>query len=161
MFDQIDEPIPVTLHNWFPKVNNEMETRLRLVFEVPLNESVLETLPEPLQRLAAAVGKLEDGITEGTLSTEYQQSLEMFESPGTDSILSLENVQMMGMQIFRPTPKEGPEDQLFLTFSTTVRAEGEFGDRLVTWALRHLRRTVFVKAYALQGRLPLEAANAA
>lgn len=162
MFDKIAQPIAATLANWSPKCNNEMERRLRLVFEVPLSAEVIDTLPEPLQKLAGAVRKLDDGLTEGTLSTEYQQSLELYEvSDNPEPLMRIENVQLIGMHIFRPTPKEGPADDLFLSFSTTVRAEGPFGDQLVTWALRHLRCTVYIKGYELQGRLALEDAAAA
>jgi hypothetical protein len=155
MFEH-ESPLRATLANWVPKCNAEMETRLRLNFEIPLDEEIIAGLPDPLKRLAAAVGKLDDGLTEGTLSTEYEQSLEFYEAPGTDVVMRLEDAQLQGLHIFRPTPKEGPVNDLFLVFSTTVRAEGGFGDQLATWALRHIRRTVFMRGYVAQGRLPLE-----
>jgi hypothetical protein len=156
MFEGREVPLSATLANWVPKCNSEMETRLRLNFEIPLDETIIADLPESLQRLAAAVGKLEDGLTEGTVSTEYEQSLEFYEAPGTDAVMRLDNAQLQGLHIFRPTPKEGPVDDLFLVFSTTVRAEGPFGDQLVIWALRHTRRTVFMRGYEKQATLPLE-----
>jgi hypothetical protein len=94
--------------------------------------------------------------------TSYDQTLEIYslpEAPGPE--LSLPNVLLVGMHIFRPTPKEGPSSDLFLTFSTTVRAEGEFGDKLVVWAMRNLRGTVFFRAIEVQQKLDFEVAAVA
>lgn len=155
-------PVTATLQHWTPKCNQEAEKRLRLDFEVPLSEELIDALPEPLQRLAHAVGNLEDGLTDGKLSTAYSQTLEIYELPdAAKPTVTLTNALLYKLHIYRPTPKDGPTDDLFLTFSTTVRAENGFGDELVTWALRNLRGTIFFKSIEVQGELPLEHPTAA
>jgi hypothetical protein len=155
------DPIPATLANWDPKCNNEMEKRLRLDFEIPLSDELIEQLPTALKKTANAIGNLEDGLTEGTISTSYDQTLDIYEYPGAPGpLITIPNALLASMHIFRPTPKEGPSSDLFLTFSTTVRAEGEFGDKLVTWALRNLRGSIFLRALEAQGELDLQEAEA-
>ena len=159
LFSRGAAAVPATLRHWVPKCSNEMERRVRLDFEVPLNDEIIADLPEALQKLAIAIGKLDDGLTEGTFSTEFQQALDIFGLPDDpEPAFSLPNVQLINMQIFRVLPKDGPSD-LFLAFSTTVRAENEFGDELVAWGLRNLHGTVFLRAYEVQGRLALEEAE--
>ena len=150
------QPIQATLAHWVPKCNQELERRLRLDFEIPLSDELIGELPEALRKTAMAVGNLEDGLTEGTISTSYTQTLEIYALPDDDApLLSIPNALLVGMHIFRPTPKEGPSSDLFLTFKTTVRAENGFGDELVTWALRNLRCTIFFRAFQAQGELNL------
>lgn len=157
-----DGPITATLRHWVPKCNTEMERRVRLDFEIPLTTDLIDALPDALRKTANAIGNLEDGLTEGTISTAYSQTLEIYDLPEQRSPrISIPNALLVGMHIFRPTPKEGPSDDLFLVFRTTVRAEGEFGDDLVVWALRNLRGTVFFKAFEAQGELALEPASTA
>jgi hypothetical protein len=146
-----------TLRDWRPKCNTEMERRVRLDFEIPLTEELIDALPDALRKTANAIGNLEDGLTEGTISTSYSQTLEIYDLPEQNNPrISIPNALLVGMHIFRPTPKDGPSDDLFLVFRTTVRAEGNFGDDLVTWALRNLRGTIFFKAFESQRELPLE-----
>jgi hypothetical protein len=155
-------PIVATLRDWKPKCNTEMERRVRLDFEIPLTAELIDTLPEALRKTANAIGNLEDGLTEGTISTNYSQTLEIYDLPDQRSPrISIPSALLVGMHIFRPTPKDGPSSDLFLVFSTTVRAENEFGDELVTWAMRNLRGTIFFKAFEAQRELPLEPVSSA
>ena len=149
-------PVSAILQHWVPKCNQENERRLRLDFEVPLSEELIDALPEPLKRTAIAVSNLEDGLTEASHSTTYTQAIELYALPDAPRpSITLGSAQLYGLHIYRPTPKEGPSNDLFLTFSTTVRSEGAFGDELVTWALRNLRATIFFKALEIQQELPL------
>jgi hypothetical protein len=155
-------PITATLRDWKPKCSTEMERRVRLDFEIPLTEDLIDALPDALRKTATAISNLEDGLTEGTISTAYSQTLEIYNLPeDRGPCVSIPNALLVGMHIFRPTPKSGPSDDLFLVFRTTVRAEGEFGDQLVTWALRNLRGTIFLKAFEAQAELAFEAATTA
>ena len=149
-------PVSATLAGWAPKCNQENERRLRLDFEVPLSEELIDALPEPLKRTAIAVANLEDGLTEASHSTTYTQGIEIYALPDAPRpALTLGSALLYALHIYRPTPKDGPSDDLFLTFSTTVRSEGAFGDELVTWALRNLRATIFFKSLEVQRELPL------
>jgi hypothetical protein len=157
-----EQPITATLRDWRPKCNTEMERRMRLDFEIPLTTELIDALPDALRKTANAIGNLEDGLTEGTISTAYSQTLELYDLPESRKPrITIPSALLVGMHIFRPTPKDGPSDDLFLVFRTTVRAEGTFGDDLVTWALRNLRGTIFFKAYEAQRELPLEPATTA
>jgi hypothetical protein len=157
-----EEPITATLRHWVPKCNTEMERRVRLDFEIPLSDDLIDALPDALRKTAQAIGNLEDGLTEGTISTAYSQTLEIYDLPeNRNPRISIPSALLVGMHIFRPTPKDGPSSDLFLVFSTTVRAEGDFGDQLVTWAMRNLRGTIFFKAFESQRELPLEHASSA
>lgn len=160
-FQQGDTPIVATLANWAPKCNNELETRVRLDFEVPLSAELIELAPASIRNAALAIGNLEGGLTQGVISSEYDQTIEVYPTPDHKTpFITFPNVKLIGVEVFRPTPKEGPSKDLFLTFNCTVKAEGPFGDLLVCWALKHNRRTVFFRAFDVQASLPLSDATA-
>jgi hypothetical protein len=152
-------PVSTTLKHWNPKCNSDLERRLRLQFEVPLTEDLIAALSDNLRRAAEGLANIPDGVTETTISTTFAQTLEFYplpEAKGPEMVLG--NVLLVGLHLYRPEPEEGPSGTVFLKFSTTVRAEESFGDRLVCWALRNLHGEVFLKCFDVQGELPLEKA---
>lgn len=155
-FQQPDSPIVATLANWAPKCNTELETRIRLDFEILLSKDLIALAPPTIQNAALTIGKLDNAMPSAPISTEFDQFLEVFATPDhTTPMFTIPYAKLVNLSIFRPTPKEGPSNDLFLTFSTTVDAEGPFGTQLVTWALPNLRRTIFFRSHDLQGSLPL------
>jgi hypothetical protein len=155
-FQQGPTPIVATLANWAPKCNNELETRVRLDFEIPLSDALIAMAPHTIQNAAVIIGNLENAIPSSPISTEFDQTIEIYATPDhTTPLMTLANVKLVNMYIFRPTPKDGPSDATFLTFSTTVKAEMPFGGQLVTWALENIRRTVFFRSFDVQGSLAL------
>lgn len=155
-FQQGPTPIVATLANWAPKCSSEMETRVRLDFEIPLSDELIALAAPTLQNAALTVGKLDNAIPTAPITTEFDQTIELYATPDhTTPLLTLSNVHLVNLEIFRPTPKEGPSTDLFLTFSITVKAEMPFGGQLVVWALENNHRTVFFRAFDVQGSLAL------
>lgn len=161
-FQQTTAPITATLAGWAPKCNAEMEKRVRLDIEIPLTPELIALAPVSIQSAATAIGNLEGGMTQGQISSEYDQTIELYATPDhTTPLLTLSNVKVSNICVFRPTPKEGPSSDLFLTFSVNVKAETPFGGHLVTWALENLRATIFLRGFDVQGSLALTDAEPA
>jgi len=155
------EPIPVTLANWGPKKNSEGETRLRLDFEVPLTPETLELCPKCVKSAAKVIGDHNNGITQAKVSSEFFATLEAYMTPGhTVPDQTFPSCGLTGLQVFRPTEQEGSVKELYLTFSTTVRAEGPVGQAIVGWALQNLKGSIFLRAHEVQGTLDLQDAPA-
>jgi hypothetical protein len=149
-------PMTAILANWAPKCNSEMEKRIRLDFEVPLTEEMIENAAPTIRHAARAVGNPEGGMPDGKISTELDQTIELYSTPDhTTPIITLSNVKLVSLACFRPMPKDGPSSGVFLTFSATAKAEAPFGGQLATWALENLRSTIFFRGFDVQGTLPL------
>jgi hypothetical protein len=134
-----------------------MEKRIRLDFEIPLTKDLVALAPLSVQSAAVAIGNLEGGLTEGIISSEFDQTIEIYPTPDhTAPLLTLSNVKVTNVTVFRPTPKDGPSGDLFMTFSVNVKAETPFGGILATWALENLRGTIFFRGFDVQGSLALE-----
>jgi len=149
------EPIPITLANWGPKKNAEGETRLRLDFELPLTDAVLELCPKSVKACAKTIGVHENGVTESKISADFMATLETFETGGhtiPDNTFSA--CLLSGLHVFRPTQQEGSVKELYLTFSTTIRVEGPEGGQIAAWALKKLKETIFLRAHEVQPSLP-------
>lgn len=158
-FQRGPTPITATLAGAALKCTSEHEKRVRLDFEVPLSTDLIALAPLSVQSAAAAIGQQAAGLTQATISSEYDQTIELYETPDhTTPTITLSNVHLTGLDVFRPTPKDGPSSDLFLTFSANVKAEAPFGGQLVAWALEHLHGTVFFRGFDVQGSLALDEA---
>jgi hypothetical protein len=149
------QPLPITLANWDPKKNAEDETRVRVDFELPLTDEVLEYCHKSIKAVAQSISVFENGLTEGKINLEFLLTIELFTTPGhTVPAQTLSAVPVNSLFVFRPIEKEGSRKELYLQFSTTVRAEGPFGQALVAWLLPALKSTVFIRMHEVQGTLP-------
>jgi len=149
------QPLPITLAGWGPKKNAQDETRVRIDFELPLTDEVLEFCHKSIQAVAKSISVFENGLTEGKINLEFLLTLELYTTPGhTVPAQTLAAVPVSSLFVFRPVEQEGSQKELYLQFSTTARAEGPFGQALVGWLLANLKSTVFIRMHEVQGTLP-------
>ena len=150
-----ENPIPVTLADWKPKLNAQGEARLRLDFELPLSDEVIALLPKQIQKQAKNVADVANGVARCPIDAEFDQAIECYLTPG-NSVPSqaFSPVKLQGFNIWRPTLKEGDTKELFLDFHTTVSAGGVEGEALAGWLLRYMRKTLFIRTHEVQGVLP-------
>jgi hypothetical protein len=153
---QTELPIPITLADWKPLCNAELEVRIKLDFELPLTDDILALMHPSVQAASKTLAELENGIPECKISLEFNELIEIYsKANGGDPLLSLPASPLRSLIVFRATNATADAKLRFLSFTTTVTLPDEkTTEKLVLWALRHIRRPVLIKALETQMSLP-------
>jgi len=149
--DTTDNAIAVTLAKWVPLCNSQKEKRVRLDFEVPLTDEVLEVAPPTILAAADTLGVLANGITEATIDLSFDQWLDVFEkSDSKVAVIALGQCHLQNLQVFRPTPADGSPTTRYLTFSTTIKPDDKLLIPLVCWATKNNTETFYLRMQEIQ-----------
>lgn len=151
-----ENPTPVTLANWVPKKSAEDDIRLRLDFELPLGDDLIDRLPKQIKSIANFVAKTDHGVPSMSVpEAAYDQSIELYLEPDHNKPQqSFTPVQIRGMKVWRPSVTEGDTKELYLDFHVTVKANGLEGEALAGWMLRYMRSTLYMRTHEVQGTFP-------
>lgn len=148
-------PMATTIAKWNPKCNSEGEVRISVDLETPLTPEVLEHAPDVVQRAAKVVQNLDNACDNLPVSKEFLTTIELYTTPDhTTPIHTLPTVEASNLVVWRPTLKEGPSKDLFLSFNVNVGAGGPEGGALAAWLLGMQRKVAFINAHQVQGTLP-------
>lgn len=148
-------PAATTIAKWVPKCNTEGEIRIGIDFEMPLTDDVIQHTPHLVQKAAKTVKNQDNGCSEYPLDNEFLCTVEMYDTPDHNTPAhTLSSVMASRLIVWRPTPKDGTSNELFLSFHVDARAMGPEGGALATWLLPMQRKTAFILAMQVQGTLP-------
>lgn len=133
----------------YPKLNSESEKRLLLEFKMPLTTDNLMGAPRQVQAAFEAIAKLDNGIPQAPIETEFEGvGGEFFGVPDQREPASL----VVAATFRKLEVKREESGDVVLTFNTTV----PWATKLWSWAGENLGATMFAEFHVTQPMLPMK-----